>query len=95
MLLRVQRDDGPVLEAMRAGPLQQASHLAELLHIGRVDEVRQDGTRVCHVRYEYSLESATEQPHDCGDFARQPHAILQDRLIWPATPAVMATATTC
>jgi RHS repeat-associated protein len=54
LLLRVTSDDGVVLEAMRdAGALPC---------IGRVEEVLEDGTRVCHVRYAYAFEDDAESP---------------------------------
>ena len=55
VLLRLRSDDGGVLEAMR-GELEQSTH------IGRVDEVLADGSRLCHVRYAYASETSDAQP---------------------------------
>ncbi|MDO8074178.1 DUF4150 domain-containing protein [Janthinobacterium sp. SUN176] len=50
VVLRLRSDDGGVLEAMR-GESEKA------IHIGRVDEVLPDGSRLCHVRYAYAVET--------------------------------------
>lgn len=63
VLLRVRSDGGLVLEAMRYQPRSPASKRAQSICIGRVDEVRDDGTRVCQARYEYATESANEPSH--------------------------------
>lgn len=55
VLLRLRGDDGSMLEAMRG-----ASEKA--IHIGRVDEVLPDGSRLCHVRYQYAAETNATQP---------------------------------
>ncbi|MES3020990.1 MAG: RHS repeat-associated core domain-containing protein [Pseudomonadota bacterium] len=61
LLLRVRSDDGQVLEAMRDGmvhPSRFTGNRGPAIppRIGRVEEVRADGTRICHVRYEYEVE---------------------------------------
>ncbi|PWF46706.1 RHS repeat-associated core domain-containing protein [Massilia glaciei] len=61
LLLRVRSDDGQVLEAMRdrmVHPSRFAGNRAPAVppRIGQIDEVRADGTRICHVRYEYQVE---------------------------------------
>jgi len=53
LLLRVRSTDGRVLEAMQTASSRHGSR------IGHVDEVRPDGTRICHVRYDYEAEPAT------------------------------------
>ncbi|MGF6118675.1 RHS repeat-associated protein [Janthinobacterium lividum] len=55
VLLRLRSDDGGVLEAMR-GEAEQA------IHIGSIDEILPDGSRLCHVRYEYAAETNETQP---------------------------------
>ncbi|WP_219133122.1 RHS repeat-associated core domain-containing protein [Janthinobacterium sp. UMAB-60] len=55
VLLRLRSDDGSVLEAMR-GETEKA------IHIGRIDEVLPDGSRLCHVRYAYASETEDAQP---------------------------------
>ncbi|MDN2673693.1 DUF4150 domain-containing protein [Janthinobacterium sp. SUN026] len=55
VLLRLRSDDGGVLEAMR-GESEKA------IHIGRVDEVLPDGSRLCHVRYAYAIETNDALP---------------------------------
>ncbi|PHV03803.1 hypothetical protein CSQ96_29130, partial [Janthinobacterium sp. BJB412] len=64
VLLRVRVDDGHVVEAMRAAmpgrqPASAKAVEAERARpprIGRVEEVRADGTRICHVQYHYDVE---------------------------------------
>jgi RHS repeat-associated protein len=56
LLLRVSDDHGTVIEAMRDG------EAGERPRIGRVDEVLDDGTRICHVRYSYALDPGAESP---------------------------------
>ena len=60
VLLRVVNDDGRVLEAMRAPALIAPDDTAHLPVIGQIDEVHADGSRICHVRYDYALEA---NPH--------------------------------
>lgn len=55
VLLRLRSDDGGVLEAMRG-----AEETA--IHIGSIDEVLPDGSRLCHVRYAYAVETNDAQP---------------------------------
>ncbi|PLY40999.1 hypothetical protein CSZ94_17890, partial [Janthinobacterium sp. ROICE36] len=55
VLLRLRSDDGSVFEAMR-GETEKA------IHIGRIDEVLPDGSRLCHVRYVYAVETNDGQP---------------------------------
>ncbi|WFR80907.1 RHS repeat-associated core domain-containing protein [Janthinobacterium rivuli] len=55
VLLRLRSDDGSVLEAMRA-------EMEKAIHIGRIDEVLPDGSRLCHVRYQYAAETNETQP---------------------------------
>ena len=55
VLLRLRSDDGSMLEALR-GAEQKASH------IGSIDEVFPDGSRLCHVRYAYASETSAAQP---------------------------------
>ena len=55
VLLRLRSDDGSVLEAMR-GESEKA------IHIERIDEVLPDGSRLCHVRYDYASETDDAQP---------------------------------
>ncbi len=55
LLLRVRHDDGRTLEAMRID--QPAGTQQSGARIGRVDEVRDDGTRICRVRYDYAAET--------------------------------------
>ncbi len=55
VLLRLRSDDGSVIEAMR-GEGNKASH------IGRIDEVLPDGSRLCHVRYAYADEANDALP---------------------------------
>ncbi|MCM2566317.1 PAAR-like domain-containing protein [Janthinobacterium kumbetense] len=55
VLLRLRSDDGGVLEAMR-GEAEQA------IHIGSIDEILPDGSRLCHVRYAYAIETNDALP---------------------------------
>ncbi|MGK5059464.1 glycohydrolase toxin TNT-related protein [Janthinobacterium sp. LB2P49] len=55
VLLRLRSDDGSVLEAMRGNE-------DKAIHIGSIDEVLSDGTRLCHVRYAYAVETNDTQP---------------------------------
>ncbi|MCC7701618.1 DUF4150 domain-containing protein [Janthinobacterium sp. GW460P] len=55
VLLRLRSDDGSVLEALR-GESEKATH------IGSIDEVLPDGSRLCHVRYAYAAETNDAQP---------------------------------
>ncbi|MGK5077794.1 RHS repeat-associated core domain-containing protein [Janthinobacterium sp. HLX7-2] len=55
VLLRLRSDDGSVIEAMR----DEVQHATR---IGRVDEVLADGSRICHVRYQYAAETSEAQP---------------------------------
>ncbi|MES2150245.1 MAG: PAAR-like domain-containing protein [Pseudomonadota bacterium] len=65
VLLRVRSDGGRVLEAMRdedkQKPDQQTTGQdgAEAPRIGRVEEVRADGNRICHVRYTFQRGAAS------------------------------------
>jgi RHS repeat-associated protein len=54
VLLRVTSDDGTVIEAMRDDLVDADASP----RIGRVEEVLDDGTRICHVRYAYALDPA-------------------------------------
>ena len=56
LLLRVTSDDGAVVEAMRDDAT------SETPRIGRVEEVLEDGTRICHVRYAYARDADAESP---------------------------------
>jgi RHS repeat-associated protein len=67
-LLRIVSDDGVVVEAMReeapvtntAAPDAAPDGMADPHahpRIGRVEEARADGTRICHVRYHYEAET--------------------------------------
>jgi RHS repeat-associated protein len=58
VLLRIRNDDGRVLEALRAPSLDAG--LDQTPRIGQIDEVRSDGSRICHVRYDYALENAPD-----------------------------------
>ena len=69
VLLRVRSDGGPVLEAMRYEPQSRQITQAKTPCIGHVDEVREDGIRICHASYEYDTESTKEQSHIDGDDA--------------------------
>ncbi|OFJ48201.1 hypothetical protein BA896_003595 [Janthinobacterium lividum] len=55
VLLRLRSDDGSVLEAMRGAE-------GKAIHIASIDEVFTDGSRLCHVRYAYALETTDTQP---------------------------------
>ena len=55
VLLRLRSDDGSVIEAMRGDE-------EKTIHIGRIDEVLPDGSRLCQVRYQYAAESNEAQP---------------------------------
>ena len=55
VLLRLRSDDGSVIEAMREA-------FPRPPRIGRVDEVLADGSRICHVRYQYAAETGDAQP---------------------------------
>lgn len=94
LLLRVTSDDGTVLEAMREEvPTTVRNDYAGLggVHtrlpdadgrprIGRVEEVLENGTRICHVRYGYALDPASgaELPAARGS---QPGTILPARSV--------------
>lgn len=70
VLLRVTSDDGQIIEAIRAG--KSDASISAGARIGRVDEIRPDGTRICHVRYAYEAEAAPSEPGLADDFARLP-----------------------
>ena len=71
VLLRVRSDEGQMLEAMRDHGREAVASEARSSRIGRVDEVREDGSRVCQVRYEYETEPVVS-PHDDSPFAPPP-----------------------
>lgn len=67
VLLRLSTDDGLIVEAVRddllMAPHQQAEHV-EPPRIGRIEEVRADGSRICHVSYRYASESSPGNTSD-------------------------------
>lgn len=65
LLLRVTSDDGAVVEAMRDDAP------GETPRIGRVEEVLEDGTRICHVRYAYARDPGAEQPNQALNLVSQ------------------------
>lgn len=65
VLLRLRSDEGQHIEALRDdSPQMLADGSSKHARIGRVEEVRSDGTRVCHVRYEYAAEPAAVLLHE-------------------------------
>ena len=57
-VLRLRSDDGSVLEAI-CGERQAG----EPPRIARIEEISDDGSRLCHVRYDYASEPAIEPSH--------------------------------
>lgn len=61
VLLRLRSDAGLVVEAMREHDSQADNSSAASIRarIDRIEEVRADGTRLCHVRYRYEAETSS------------------------------------
>ncbi len=66
LLLRVRTDSGVVLEAFRDA--------SDAVRIGHIDEVRPDGTRLCHARYAYQIEAG--EVDDKGVALLPPRSLL-------------------
>jgi len=68
VLLRLRTDSGQIVEALRdeqqlVSPNPNANPPpVEIPRIGRIEEVRADGSRVCHVSYRYQVEPGPGSP---------------------------------
>ncbi|MBI3229502.1 MAG: DUF4150 domain-containing protein, partial [Burkholderiales bacterium] len=78
VLLRIKNDDGRVLEAIRA--IDSCAN--QWPTIGYVDEVLHDGSRVCHVHYQYAIENeaAVFPPPERFDAAQEAFIMLPPRV---------------
>ena len=62
VLLRVRTDDGICLEALRAPLLpSELDLLRPLPRIAQIEQVFPNGSRLCHVRYQYALDCGNPQ----------------------------------
>ncbi|MGW8391136.1 RHS repeat-associated core domain-containing protein [Pseudoduganella sp. HUAS MS19] len=71
LLLRAKTDEGLRVEAIRASLMPGESDIGP--RVGRVEQILEDGSRLCHVRYEYEPEEAEmEGPDAPGSFTSLP-----------------------
>lgn len=81
VLLRVRSDDGAVIEAIRDDEaVARRDAPPTPPRIARIEEVRADGTRVCHARYTYEKEAASATGPDAGATAPRHNLVRQTNL---------------
>jgi len=82
LLLRVTSDDGTVVEALREEGHDSLPDPHGKPRIGRVEEVVEDGARICHVRYRYSPDASPRDqvfPGASCDLVRQTNVLGDSR----------------